>query len=203
MDAVPGGKDRSTWGGHPEKHSLPREVYVLALHGGVKVVDHRPAVACAPGLTCAPSAKASLFPLPFLRATPDSACCPLTPAPSRRSLRGDDPRSFHWIPRRRVSCENGELLWGHLEPVPPTGRLQIPGVVGGYSVKPRCPSGDIPRCSGPLLGRWDRARFMPAASTWCPGAGGLCGYAGASIEATRTSFLFTNSWMPRLASSRP
>ena len=72
--------------GHPEKHSLPREVYALALHGGVKVVDHRPAVACAPGLTCAPSAKASLFPLPFLRATPDSACCPLTPAPSRRSL---------------------------------------------------------------------------------------------------------------------
>ena len=28
-------------------------------------------------------------------------------------------------------------------------------------------------------------------------------YAGASIEVTRTSFLFTNSWMPRLESSRP
>jgi hypothetical protein len=28
-------------------------------------------------------------------------------------------------------------------------------------------------------------------------------YAGASIEATRTSFLFTNSWMPMLESSRP
>ena len=28
-------------------------------------------------------------------------------------------------------------------------------------------------------------------------------YAGASIEATRTNFLFTNSWMPMLESSRP
>jgi hypothetical protein len=28
-------------------------------------------------------------------------------------------------------------------------------------------------------------------------------YAGASIEATRTNFLFTNSWMPKLESSRP
>jgi hypothetical protein len=28
-------------------------------------------------------------------------------------------------------------------------------------------------------------------------------YAGASIELVRTSFLFTNSWMPRLESSRP
>jgi hypothetical protein len=28
-------------------------------------------------------------------------------------------------------------------------------------------------------------------------------YAGASIEATRTSFLFTNSWIPMLESSRP
>jgi hypothetical protein len=27
--------------------------------------------------------------------------------------------------------------------------------------------------------------------------------AGASIEATRTNFLFTNSWMPMLESSRP
>lgn len=32
---------------------------------------------------------------------------------------------------------------------------------------------------------------------------GRHGYAGASIDATRTSFLFTNSWMPTLESSRP
>jgi len=28
-------------------------------------------------------------------------------------------------------------------------------------------------------------------------------HAGASMELTRTSFLFTNSWMPKLESSRP
>ena len=28
-------------------------------------------------------------------------------------------------------------------------------------------------------------------------------YAGASIDSTQTSFLFTNSWMPMLLSSRP